>query len=142
MSVPMNAPTMKRPASATVIAILLVLAALFNLVLGVIFIFSSFGDNPTFTNNMTGQTQTVSTFYLWFSGFMYIILGLIYMWLMRLTMVGSHTAHVIISVFMVINIIFGFFALGYGGWAEIIASLIVLLIINTEKAKAWFNQNV
>jgi len=141
MSVPMNAPTMKRPASATVIAVLLVLAALFNIVIGIILLFSSLGENPTYINHMTGQEQTVSTFYLWFSALMYIILGLIYMWLFRLTMVGSHTAHVIISVFMVINIVFGFFSLGYGGWAEIIVSLIVLLVINTEKAKAWFLQN-
>ena len=40
----------------------------------------------------------------------------------------------------VLNIIFGFFNLGHGGWIQIILGLIVVLIVNTKHAQAWFRQ--
>jgi heme/copper-type cytochrome/quinol oxidase subunit 4 len=83
----------------------------------------------------------VSTFYLWFNGALMIILGLIYFWLMRLTFAGSATAQVLISVLAVINIVFGFFHFGNGGWIQILINLIIILIVNSASAKLWFSQN-
>ena len=103
-------------------------------------IFSAFGENPTFTDHLTGQSVTVSTFFLWFNGGLMIVLGLIYFWLSRLTFAGSATAQMLISVLAVLNIIFGFFNLGYGGWGQIIVNLIILLVVNTQSAKNWFSQ--
>jgi hypothetical protein len=132
--------TLTRPIGVTVIAILLVVSAIANIIMGFMFIFSSFGDNPTYINNITGESATVSGFFLWFNGGMLIILGLIYFWLSKLAWVGSNTAQVIISVLAVLNIIFGFFNLGHGGWIQVILGLIVVLIVNTKHAQAWFRQ--
>jgi hypothetical protein len=130
----------KRPVGVTIVAILIVLAAIFNIVIGTLLIFSAFGENPTFINHITGEEQTVSGFYLWFNGGLMILLGLIYFWLSKMTMIGSASAHMLISVLAVLNIIFGFFNLGYGGWGQIILNLVILLIINTNRAKLWFSQ--
>ena len=131
---------MKRPFGVTIVGILIIIAAVFNIVVGSMIIFAAFGDNPTFTDHLTGQQITVSTFYLWFNGGLMILLGIIYVWLTRLTFAGSATAQMLISVLAVLNIIFGFFNLGYGGWGQIIVNLIILLVVNTQSAKAWFSQ--
>ena len=131
---------MKRPVGVTIVGILIILAAVFNIVVGFMLIFSAFGENPTFTDHITGQSITVSTFFLWFNGGLLILLGLIYFWLSKLAWVGSNTAQVIISVLAVLNIIFGFFNLGHGGWIQIILGLIVVLIVNTKHAQVWFKQ--
>ena len=132
--------TLRRPIGVTIISILLVVSAIANIIMGFMFIFSAFGENPTYINNITGESVTVSGFFLWFNGGMLILLGLIYFWLSKLAWVGSNTAQVIISVLAVLNIIFGFFNLGHGGWIQIILGLIVVLIVNTKHAQAWFRQ--
>jgi len=132
--------TLSRPIGVTIISILLVVSAIANIIMGFMFIFSAFGENPTYINNITGEAVTVSGFFLWFNGGMLILLGLIYFWLSKLAWVGSNTAQVIISVLAVLNIIFGFFNLGHGGWIQIILGLIVVLIVNTKHAQAWFRQ--
>jgi hypothetical protein len=131
----------KRPVGVTIVAILIILAAIGNIVVGTLLIFSAFGENPTFINHITGEEQTVSGFYLWFNGGLMILLGLIYFWLSKMTMIGSASAHMLISLLAVLNIIFGFFNLGYGGWGQIIVNVIILLIINTTRAKLWFLQS-
>lgn len=141
MSAEMNMPTMKRPAGVTVVGFLVILAAVFNIFMGVMLFVAAFGENPTWTDAF-GNAQTVSTFYLWFNGLLTIFLGLIYFWLAKLTFLGSHTAHMLISLLAVLNIIFGMFALGRGGFVAIILNLIILLMINTQAAKAWFSQNI
>lgn len=132
--------TLTRPIGVTIIAILLVVSAIANIIMGFMFIFSAFGENPTYINNITGEAVTVSGFFLWFNGGLLILLGLIYFWLSKLAWVGSNTAQVIISVLAVLNIIFGFFNLGHGGWIQIILGLIVVLIVNTKHAQEWFKQ--
>jgi hypothetical protein len=132
---------LRRPVGVSIIAILLIVGAIGDIIFGSLLFFSSFGENPTYTNALTGESQTVSTFYLWFAGGITVILGLIYIWLAKLAWVGSETAHVVISALAVLNIIFGFFNLGHGGWLQIIIGLIVVLIVNTQSAMSWFRQN-
>ena len=79
-------------------------------------------------------------FWLLFNGFLAVVMGLIYFRLTQLTFAGSQAAQVLISVFAVINIVFGFFHFDSGGAAQIIINLIVVLIVNTHKAKLWFSQ--
>ncbi len=129
----------KRPGGVTIVGILIALAGILNLTFGILIVLSAFGENPTYVNSF-GQEVTVSTFYLWFNGFMMILLGLIYFWLTRLTFAGSATAQMLISVLAVINIVFGFFHLGNGGWIQILVNLLIILIVNTESAKVWFSQ--
>ena len=135
----MSTPTSpSRPIGVMIVAVLLVIAAVFNLWMGFLAIFSSFGENPAW-EDIYGASHTVGTFQLWMFGLLSIFLGLIYFWLMKMTMIGSATAHTIISMFMVINIVFGFFRLPYG-WASIVISLLVLLMVNTKSAVNWFKQ--
>ena len=131
----------KRPAGVTIVGILIAIAGILNLVFGIMIMLSAFGDNPTYVNSF-GQTVDVSSFYLWFNGSLMILLGLIYFWLTRLTFAGSATAQVLISVLAVINIVFGFFHLGNGGAFQIIVNLLIILIVNTDRARLWFSQTV
>ncbi|MDO8732229.1 MAG: hypothetical protein Q7L55_06620 [Actinomycetota bacterium] len=136
----MPAPaTVRRPIGVMIVALLTVIAALWNLTIGFIAIISSIGDNPTM-DDVYGVTHTIPTFSLIMYGAMSIFLGLIYFWLTKMTLIGSATAHTIISIFMVINIVFGFFRLPYG-WFAIFISLLILLMVNTKSATAWFKQN-
>lgn len=130
----------KRPVGVTLVGILIAIAGILNLTFGILIVFSSFGDNPTYVNNF-GQEITVSTFFLWFNGGLMILLGFIYFWLTRLTFAGSATAQVLISVLAVINIVFGFFHFGNGGAFQIILNLLIVLIVNTDKARLWFSQS-
>ena len=127
-----------RPFGVLIVTALLVIAAVYNLWIGFLAIFSSFGENPTW-DDIYGIAHTIPTFQLWMFGLLSIFLGLIYFWLTKMTMIGSATAHTIISMFMVINIVFGFFRLPYG-WASIVISLLVLLMVNTKSAVNWFKQ--
>lgn len=136
----MSAPaTVHRPVGVVIVAFLTLIAACWNLTIGFIAIISSFGDNPTM-DDVYGISHTIPTFSLIMFGSMSIFLGLIYFWLTKMTFVGSATAHTIISIFMVINIVFGFFRLPFG-WFAIFISLIILLMVNTKSATAWFKQN-
>jgi len=132
--------TVRRPLGVLIVAVLTVIAALWNLAIGFIALISSFGDNPTM-DDVYGVTHTIPTFTLIMYGSMSIFLGLIYFWLTKMTLIGSTTAHTIISMFMVINIVFGFFRLPYG-WFAIVVSLLILLMVNTKSATAWFKQNL
>ncbi len=129
----------RRPFGVTVVGILIALAGILNLTFGILIVVSAFGDNPTYVNSF-GQEVTVSTFYLWFNGTLMMLLGLIYFWLTRLTFAGSATAQVLISVLAVINIVFGFFHFGNGGWIQILVNLLIILIVNSAGAKIWFSQ--
>jgi hypothetical protein len=129
----------QRPFGVTLVGVLVAIAGILNLTFGFIIMFSAFGDNPTYVNNF-GQEVTVSTFYLWFNGFLMILLGLIYFWLTQLTFAGSATAQMLISVLAVINIVFGFFHFGNGGWIQILVNLLIILIVNSQSAKVWFSQ--
>lgn len=127
-----------RPFGVIVVAVLIVFAAIFNLWMAIWLLMASFGGSVAFTD-LSGNSQSISAFYLFVNAALSFIMFLIYMWLMRLTLVGSATAHLIISMFAVINIVFALFRLPYG-WGMIVINLIVLLLVNTAKSKAWFSQ--
>lgn len=135
----MSAPTMKRPGGVMVIAALLFVAALFNLWLGILAILSTLGDNPTITD-WQGVEHSVPGSVLIINGILWLLMGFIYFWIMRLTLVGSASAQLILTFFAVINIVFALFRLPEG-WLAIGLNIIVLLLIYTKSAKEWFSQN-
>ena len=137
----MSDTAIQRPFGVTLVGILVALAGILNLTFGILIVFSAFGDNPSYVNSF-GQEVTVSTFYLWFNGALMILLGFIYFWLTRLTFAGRAAAHELISVLAVINFVFGFFHFVNGGAFQIILNLIIILIVNTDRAKVWFSQSV
>lgn len=130
--------TVKRPAGVMIVAALLFLAALFNLALGIWMLFAPLGANPSITD-LGGNTMEIPGFYLVINGLLSIVLGFIYFWLMQMTLIGSATAQLIITFFAVINIVFALFRLPYG-WAAIVINLLILAMISTKSAKAWFTQ--
>lgn len=135
----MSAPTMKRPGGVMVIAALLFVAALFNLWLGILAILATLGDNPTITD-WQGVEHSVPGSVLIINGILWLLMGFIYFWIMRLTLVGSASAQLILTFFAVINIVFALFRLPEG-WLAIGLNIIVLLLIYTKSAKEWFSQN-
>lgn len=134
----MSNGTMRRPFGVTLVMLVIAIAAVLNLVLGTMLVFSIFGENPTFTDPF-GETREIGGGWLVFNGIITFILGLMYLWLIRLTAVGSATAQVIIQMLAVINIIFAIFNLPYG-WYTILLSTIILLLTSSAKATMWFRQ--
>lgn len=129
---------MKRPAGVVFVAILILLSALFDIAFGVWMMLAPIGNNPTVTD-LLGNVQEVPGFYLFANGLLSVILGLMYLWLMRLTLAGSSTAYVLITVLSAINVFFGLLRLPYG-WGIIFVSAIILLMVNTRSARQWFTQ--
>lgn len=134
----MSNGTMRRPFGVTLVMLVIAIAAVFNLVIGIMLVFSIFGENPTITDPF-GETREIGGGWLVFNGIITFILGLMYLWLIRLTAVGSATAQVIIQMLAVINIIFAIFNLPYG-WYTILLSTIILLLTSSAKATMWFRQ--
>ena len=132
--------TMRRPFGVTLVMFVIALAAILNLVLGTLLIFSIFGENPTIVDPL-GNEHTIGGGWLLFNGIITFILGLLYLWLIRLTAAGSATAQVIIQMLSVINIVFAIFNLPYG-WYTILLSTIILLLVSSAKATMWFRQTV
>lgn len=139
MSGVLQEPTMKKPGGVTLVWILILLAALANVIFGGLLMFSALGDNPTLTD-VTGQTHEVPGYLLVISGLLTLILGLLYFWLAGLVNKGSRTGQVVVSVLAVLNIVFGLFALPQG-WFSIIINILILILINSGSAKEWFSQN-
>jgi hypothetical protein len=100
---------------------------------------SIFGSNPTFTDP-TGTAREVGGFWLIVNGGIMVLLGLMYLWLIKMIMIGSTTAQFIIQMLAVINIIFAIFTLPYG-WYTILISFIILIMVSGAKATMWFRQS-
>ena len=134
----MSDTAIKRPAGVTIVGILTAILGVINIVFGVWMLMYWLGIK--LGTLFDGQLVNQSALWLMFNGFLAVVMGLIYFWLTQLTFAGSQTAQVLISVFAVINIVFGFFHFDSGGAAQIVINLIVVLIVNTHKAKLWFSQ--
>ena len=131
---------MKRPFGVLVIAALVLLSALFDLATGIWMMLAPLGANPSVTD-LAGNTQEIPGFFLFINGLLSFVLGLMYLWLMKMTLIGSGTAYVLVNFLSILNIFFGLFRLPFG-WGIIILSALVLILANTKAAKAWFTQAV
>ena len=127
----------KRPAMVTFVAALIWVIAIFNVGLGVLMAVAPIGKNPEVLSAPGGISIEISTSYLLINGLLSIVLGLIYVTISKMILIGSRSAQVVIQALAVINIIFGFMTLPYG-WVPIALNAIALLIVSTSKANAWF----
>jgi hypothetical protein len=109
-----------------------------NITFGILMIFAIFGTNPTLTDPL-GNDHVIGGGWLLVNGIITLILGLMYLWLIKMTMIGSATAQVIIQILAMINIVFAIFNLPYGWWT-IFISMIILLMVSSAKATMWFRQ--
>jgi len=130
----------KRPGGVTIVAVLIFIAAIVNLIVGIALILSPIGENPVVVNSL-GKESSIPTLWLIMNGVLALLLGLIYIWLGRMTLAGSQGAHVLIQVLAVINIVFALFRLSdSSGWAAIVVNGLILILVNTAGAKQWFTR--
>lgn len=129
---------MNRPVGVSIVVVLIVLSAVFDIMVGTWLVIAAFGSGPTLTDHL-GNTIEVPGFYLFLNGALSIILGLMYFWLTKMTLIGSATARTIIIMLSAINLVFGFFRLPFG-WGIILVSLLIILMVNTRSAKEYFTQ--
>jgi hypothetical protein len=129
---------MNRPIGVTLVIVLIVLSAVFDIIIGTWLMIASFGSAPTLTDHL-GNAIEVSGFTLFINGALSVVLGLMYFWLTKMTLIGSATARTIIIMLAAINLFFGFFRLPYG-WGIIVVSLLIMLMVSTKSAKAYFTQ--
>ncbi len=127
----------KRPAMVTFVAALIWVIAIFNVGLGLLMVTAPIGENPEVLSAPGGLSIEISTSYLLINGLLSIVLGLIYVTISKMILIGSRSAQVVIQALAVINIIFGFMTLPYG-WVPIALNALALLIVSTSKANAWF----
>ncbi len=133
-----HAGTVRRPFGVTLVAVLIGFGALLNIAFGVLMIFAIFGTNPTLTDPL-GNDHVISGGWLLVNGIITLILGLMYLWLIKMTMIGSATAQVVIQMLAVINIVFAIFNLPFGWWT-IFVNILILLMVSTARATMWFRQ--
>ena len=132
--------TQRRPAAVTVLAILIIIDAAFNIVFGAYLMIMS--PNAAAFSTITdhaGSALTFSPLMLFINGLISFIFGFMLVWLFRITLVGSATAGALINFLAIIDIIFSLFRLPFG-WGTILIMVIVLLLANTKQSKAWFSQ--
>ncbi|MDQ5973866.1 MAG: hypothetical protein QG661_1075 [Actinomycetota bacterium] len=129
---------MTRPFGVVLVAVLVFISGLFDLILGAVLMLAPFIDEPAITDHL-GNQQTISGFFLFVNGLLSFVLGLMYFWLTKMTLIGSATAYTLINFLAILNIFFGLFRLPFG-WGVIVLSGLVLILVNTAKAKQWFTQ--
>lgn len=129
---------MKRPFGITLVIILIVLSAVFDIITGLWLMVAAFGTAPSLTDHM-GNSLQVPGFYLFINGALSVVLGLMYFWLTKMTLIGSATARTIIVMLAAINLFFGLFRLPFG-WGVILVSIVIMLLVSTRSAKAYFTQ--
>ena len=129
---------MTRPLGVVLVAALVFISGLFDIIFGVWMLLAPLGGAPTITD-LAGNEQQISSFFLVMNGLLSVVLGFMYMWLTKMTLIGSATAYVLINFLAILNIFFGLFRLPFG-WGIIALSALALLLVNTSKAKAWFTR--
>lgn len=129
---------MTRPLGVVLVAALVFISGLFDIIFGVWMLLAPLGGAPTITD-LAGNEQQISSFFLVMNGLLSVVLGFMYMWLTKMTLIGSATAYVLINFLAILNIFFGLFRLPFG-WGIIVLSALALLLVNTSKAKAWFTR--
>ena len=129
---------MNRPIGVTLVIVLIVLSAVFDLITGTWMMIAAFGGGVELSDHL-GNAIQVPGFYLFINGALSFILGLMYFWLTKMTLIGSAMARTIIVMLAAINMFFGLFRLPFG-WVIIIASLVIILLVSTRSAKEYFTQ--
>lgn len=128
-------PSGKRPGTITIIAILVFLAGIIQLIAtaaAIVLIFK-----PGDVQHLHGQP--VSDWYWVLTAILSFIMALIYFWIAKGAMRGGAEAWMLINILSVINIVFALFQLAFGtGWVSLAINVIVLIINNTQNARAWY----
>ncbi|MFZ1362628.1 MAG: hypothetical protein WAS05_06820 [Candidatus Nanopelagicales bacterium] len=128
-------PSGKRPGTVTLIAILIFLAGIIQLIATAVAIVLIF--QPGDVQHLHGQP--VSDWYWVLTAVLSFIMALIYFWIAKGALRGDAEAWMLINILAVINIVFALFQLAFGtGWFSLVINIIVLIINNTQNARAWY----
>jgi nitrate reductase gamma subunit len=128
---------MSRPFGVVFISILLFIAGIYNIIIGFALMFLK--PSLSSITNEAVNVDNIPFGWLIVSGILAVILGLMYFWIARLALAGSQTAYVLINFLALLNIIFALFSLPFG-WGALALNVLVLILVNTQNAKAWLSQ--
>lgn len=129
--------TIKRPLAVSGVASIIAISGLFNIVVGARIAFSPAGTNHAFSQ-LIGDNPTVPDWFLLINGALSLLLGLMYLWLVRLILMRVALSQVLVQTLAVVNIVFGFVNLPLG-WVAISANTVNLILISTSSARKWFS---
>ena len=121
-----------RPAGATGVAVVIALGATFYLLLG---LWLAFFDVPAIAPSDPSQKPLPEWVPL-VNGLMSLTLGLLYVILLRMVLGRTNSAYPMVQSIAIINFAFGLFRLPAGAIA-IAFSVLILILSNSESAKAW-----
>ncbi len=117
---------------------MVLISAVYNVVIGILLMIAPIGTNPGFTD-LAGNVHEVSGFYLFMTGAIDLLFGLLMVWLARITLAGSAQAYVLINVLAVLNIVFGMLSLPYG-WFMVAVSVVALILVNLPGSRAYLSR--
>lgn len=129
---------MSRPFGVVFVSILLFIGGVYNIFIGFALIFLK-PSLSSITNEAIKADTDIPFGWLIVSGILAVILGLMYFWIGRLALAGSQTAYVLINFLAILNIFFALFSLPFG-WGALALNVLVLILVNTQNAKAWLSQ--
>jgi hypothetical protein len=140
----MTLPT-RRPGLVTLLLILVVIEGLFSIFIGLLFVLAR--DSATVNGDLVADGATGSSVALWL-GILLIVIGVVYLLIARGLANGNGFARLLVAAVTVVNIVGGLWLLvahpGAARWstlASILLGVIVLAILYSPKASAFFRSN-
>ncbi|MCX6415072.1 MAG: hypothetical protein NTU77_10800 [Actinobacteria bacterium] len=112
-----------RPFGVTLVGIIIVIGGIMNLITAVLTLFGM-GDK--------GFTASI------FAALLIGIIGIIYLAVAKGIFDGNNGSRLIVAIISIIDIILGVFIFFNGGFAQILISILVLILLYSAKAKAFF----
>jgi len=125
----------KRPVPITGVAIIIAISGIFDIVVGACIAFSPAGTNRAFSR-IIGENTILPDWYLLINGALALLLGVMYLWLVRLIINRAQIAQILIQTLAIVNIVFGLTNLPLG-WVAIGTNAANLILISTASAKKW-----
>jgi hypothetical protein len=140
----MTLPT-RRPGLVTLLLILVVIEGLFSIFIGLLFVLAR--DSATVNGDLVADGATGSSVALWL-GILLVVIGVVYLLIARGLANGNRFARLLVAAVTVVNIVGGLWLLvahpGAARWstlASILLGVIVLAILYSPKASAFFRSN-
>lgn len=130
--------TIKRPLAVSGVALIIAISGLFDFLVGARIAFTPVAPTRRALPQILGENATVPDWFLLVNGALSLLLGLMYLWLVRLILTRVAISQVLIPTLAVVNIAFGFVNLPLG-WIAIVPNIANLVLINTDSAKKWFS---
>jgi hypothetical protein len=130
--------TGNRPLGVTVLSVLTFLLGVMDVIVGLLFVFTRNNSEIKASAETTSEVLLVS-------GVLYLVIGLIYLAVSRGLWNGNNGSRIVVNVVSVINLAAGAWLLTQSAGStrlqaaiSILLAVILLLIVNSGRAKAYF----